>query len=101
METQGEGRDRQLVKTGQALLIKTHPELTGDELSRVYQTRNDQGQPAVGFEIKKGSQSRFAQMTTDNKGSRLCIVLNGDLRSAPVIRNPITGGRGVRRSPAR
>ena len=36
----------------------------------------------------------FGDVTTRNVGRNLAIVLDGDVQSAPVIREPITGGRG-------
>ena len=36
----------------------------------------------------------FGDATTHNVGRRLAIVLDGVVQSAPVIREPITGGHG-------
>jgi preprotein translocase subunit SecD len=39
-------------------------------------------------------QRRFADATQDNPGKPFAIVLDDKVLSAPVIREPITGGQG-------
>ena len=47
----------------------------------------------VKFRFNAGAQ-RFAEITRANVGKPFAIVLDGKVLSAPVIREPITGGRG-------
>ena len=37
---------------------------------------------------------KFGDLTSKNVGKRFAIVLDGEVISAPVIREPITGGSG-------
>ncbi|MEP6663853.1 MAG: protein translocase subunit SecD, partial [Verrucomicrobiota bacterium] len=52
-------------------------------------------QPQIDFELDKKGAELFGQMTSENKGRQLAIVLDGELYSAPVINEPILTGRGV------
>lgn len=51
-------------------------------------------QPQIDFEFTGKSQKRFAEVTRQNVGRRLAIVIDGKLYSAPVIRTEIAGGKG-------
>lgn len=52
------------------------------------------GEPVVAFELDGVGTPLFAAITQTNTGKRLAIVLDGQIMSAPNIRQPITGGRG-------
>jgi len=52
------------------------------------------GEPIVSFKFNTAGSRKFAQATTENVGVRFAIVLDGKVISAPVIREPITGGQG-------
>ena len=54
-----------------------------------------QGQPVVNFRFDAAGGRRFGEATTEGVGQRMAIVLDGRVISAPVIREPITGGQGV------
>jgi preprotein translocase subunit SecD len=49
---------------------------------------------AVEFVLDGRGAKQFGQVTTTNVGRNLAIILDGVVESAPVIREPITGGRG-------
>jgi len=53
----------------------------------------DSGVPVVNFELDKAGARQFAEMTRDNIGRPLAIVLDGKVITAPVIRSEI-GGSG-------
>ncbi|MCL2439426.1 MAG: protein translocase subunit SecD [Alphaproteobacteria bacterium] len=55
---------------------------------------NRTGQPVVTTAFNSLGARQFAKMTTENVGRRFAIVLDGKVLSAPVINEPITGGRG-------
>jgi len=76
------------------LLVKKRPELKGDSISRAMPQRDNMGQPNIEFSLNAKGAEIFAQVTRDNVGNRLAIVLDGDVRSAPVIRTPIETGSG-------
>jgi len=52
------------------------------------------GEPIVSFRFNSAGSRKFAQATTENVGQPFAIVLDNEVISAPVIREPITGGQG-------
>ncbi|QJR22962.1 Protein translocase subunit SecD [Brevinematales bacterium NS] len=52
------------------------------------------GQPVVSFTLTIEGAEIFADVTRQNVGRRLAIVLDGRVKSAPVINSEIPGGRG-------
>jgi preprotein translocase subunit SecD len=51
-------------------------------------------EPIVSFKFNTSGSRKFAQATSENVGQPFAIVLDGKVISAPVIREPITGGSG-------
>lgn len=54
----------------------------------------DTGEPVVNFELDKEGARRFGDMTAQNIGRALAVVLDGTVITAPVIRGVIAGGSG-------
>ncbi len=52
------------------------------------------GEPIVTFRFNSAGARRFAQVTQENVGRPFAIVLDNEVISAPVIREPILGGSG-------
>ena len=52
------------------------------------------GEPIVSFRFNTNGARKFARATTENVGLPFAIVLDNEVISAPVIREPITGGSG-------
>src|SRR5207237_5745145 len=52
------------------------------------------GEPIVSFKFNSSGARKFAQATTENVGQPFAIILDNEVISAPVIREPITGGSG-------
>ena len=52
------------------------------------------GEPIVSFQFNTSGSRKFAQATSENVGQPFAIVLDNEVISAPVIREPITGGSG-------
>ncbi len=75
-------------------LVKKKPELTGKYIRNAMVSRNPvNNTPEIDFTLNSQGAEIFAQVTEENVGRYLAIVLDGELRSAPVIRGPIPGGR--------
>lgn len=78
-------------------LVKKKPEggLTGKHLSQagVYPDPMT-GRPKIDFQMTSEGARIFADVTSENTGRQLAIVLDGELKSAPNIRTPIINGRG-------
>ncbi|MGH6770743.1 MAG: protein translocase subunit SecD [Xanthobacteraceae bacterium] len=51
-------------------------------------------EPIVTFRFNASGSRRFGQVTTENVGRPFAIVLDNEVISAPVIREPIIGGSG-------
>ncbi len=70
-------------------------EISGDRLSdaRVGFDPNTR-EPIVSFRFDSAGATRFADITRQNVGNPFAIVLDDKVLSAPVIREPITGGSG-------
>jgi preprotein translocase subunit SecD len=68
--------------------------LTGRDLAtaRVSIDQNT-GEPYVSVEFNTAGAKAFAELTEANVGKRLAIVLDGNVHSAPVIRERIPSGR--------
>ncbi|MCU0838126.1 MAG: protein translocase subunit SecD [Rhodospirillales bacterium] len=54
-----------------------------------------QGDPVVSFRFDSIGAKRFGDATSQNTGKALAIVLDGQVISAPRIREPILGGSGI------
>ena len=76
-------------------VIKKQVLVSGGDLIDA-QTGFDQrsGEPVVNFKFNTAGSRKFAQATTENVQQPFAIVLDNKVISAPVIREPITGGQG-------
>ncbi len=80
---------------GESYPVLDRVELSGDRLSdaRVSFDPNTH-EPLVTFRFDSAGANRFAEITRENVGKPFAIVLDNKVLSAPVIREPITGGSG-------
>lgn len=68
--------------------------LSGKDLSRaLLSTNSTNGEWVVDLEFNNVGTTKFANLTTQLVGKPMAIFFNGQLQSAPVIREPIIGGR--------
>ena len=81
--------------SGQKLVLRKQVLVSGGDLSDA-QTSFDQrtSEPIVSFKFNSAGARKFAQATTEGVGQRFAIVLDNQVISAPVIREPIIGGQG-------
>ena len=76
-------------------LIEKRVLVSGEDLTDAqpgFDQRN--GEPIVTFRFNNNGARRFAQVTQENVGRPFAIVLDNEVISAPVIREPILGGSG-------
>ncbi len=79
------------------LVIQDLFDVTGEYLRRAESTIDEMGRPAVGFHFNSAGGTRFAGLTAANMPSddgferRLAILLNGEVYSAPGLRDQIHG----------
>lgn len=78
-----------------SLLVHKQPVIRGDLLQSASVSFNNFSQPCVAFSFNSLGKKLLANVTTENKGKRLAIILDGKLLSAPVVNEPILGGEGI------
>ena len=96
-EEQGNGRTQTLpAKDDKDIyyVLEKSPAVTGEELVDAQPTFDQNGQPAVSFRFNPGGARKFGNYTANNVGALFAIVLDGEVISAPQIREAITGGSG-------
>ena len=76
------------------MVIKKKVIVSGDQLNNA-QAQFQEAMPVVHFSFNSIGAKKFAEATSNNRGKRLAIVLDGKLLSAPVINDPILGGDGI------
>ena len=71
------------------------PLLTGADLADARAVFDQFGRPQVSLTFTPEGAKKFEEVTRQNIGKRLAIVLDGRVYTAPVIRQAITGGQAV------
>ena len=74
--------------------LEETPVVTGEELTNAVPSTDQNGQPSVDFRFNPSGARKFGEYTTANTGQPFAIVLDGEVISAPVIRQAITAGSG-------
>jgi preprotein translocase subunit SecD len=92
------GDERYLERSGQAVIVKKQVILTGDNLTDAQPGFDNQTQePAVHLTLDAKGSRIFKDITRENVGKRMAILLfekgKGEVVTAPVIRSEIGGGR--------
>ncbi len=64
--------------------------VTGEYLSDARISFDNYGEPAVAFTFRGDGATKFGELTEQNIGERLAIVLDGVVKSAPTIQDRIT-----------
>jgi preprotein translocase subunit SecD len=78
------------------IVVKKRVLMTGEHLTDASVSLGRQfNEPIVNLRFDRIGARRFARITGDHVGERLAIVLDKVVRTAPVIRTKITGGRAV------
>ena len=68
--------------------------LTGTDLKDAQASTNQQsGQNVVNLEFSDECAKKFADLTTKNVGRTIAILLDGEVLTAPNVREPILGGK--------
>jgi preprotein translocase subunit SecD len=75
-------------------VVDRRVELSGENLVDAQPTFQD-GQAVVSFRFDSAGARKFGRITQDHVGQLFAIVLDGEVISAPRIREPILGGSGI------
>ncbi len=82
------------VQDGQALDLAAYPPLfSGDQVTGASIGADQTGQRTIDIVLGPGATAAFAEYTAAHVGDYFAIVLDGTVISAPVINEPIPGGR--------
>jgi len=76
-------------------LIKDRTLMTGDALKDARVKLDQNNRPYVSLSFHPAGAQLFEQITGDNVGKRLAIILDNNIYSAPVIRQRIAGGDAI------
>lgn len=68
--------------------------LGGEQLTDAQPAFDDRNRSVVTFRFNTQGAITFGEITSQNVGRRFAIVLDGQVITAPVIQQPITGGSG-------
>ena len=79
---------------GGQYVINRKPAVGGENLVDAQATFQD-NQPVVSFKFNTIGGKKFGEVTKDNVGQQLAIVLDNEVISAPTIQGAILGGSGV------
>ncbi len=75
-------------------LVRARPAMVIEQFESVkFLTRTLRRDPIIVVAMKPADARRFAQVTARCVGKRLAVVINGEIRTAPLVRRPIRGGR--------
>ncbi|RQW29511.1 protein translocase subunit SecD [Rhodobacteraceae bacterium CH30] len=81
----------------QKILVKKDVELTGDNINDAQPTFDENGAPAVSINLDSTGAGIFRDVTRENVGRRMAMILvekgKSEVVTAPVIRAEIGGGR--------
>jgi len=91
------GTERYVERGGAPLIVRRQVILTGENLTDAQAGFDDQQQPAVHLTLDAKGARIFRDITRENVGRRMAILLfekgRGEVVTAPVIRTEIGGGR--------
>lgn len=69
--------------------------LTGKDLKTAKEQIENGNQNVVAIEFTNEGADKFADLTAANVGHKIAILLDGEVLTAPVVNEPITGGKAV------
>ncbi len=92
--------DKAIAILGKTALLQFKTEdgqtvLTGKDLKDAREETDQQGQNLVSLQFTDAGAKKFAEVTADNVGRTISIVLDGKVLTAPRVNEAITGGKAV------
>ena len=87
-----EERDLSNKEVESQIVVETKVALSGKHVTRAYRSIQQMGESIVNMDFDSVGRQQFADITSANVGHQFAIVLDGVVRSAPVIRTAIPDG---------
>ncbi len=81
-------------REGEFYVVERTAVLSGEDLVDAQPAFDQNGLPSVTFRFNPAGARTFGQYTSENVGALFATVLDGEVITAPQIREPITGGSG-------
>lgn len=81
-------------ENGGRISVERRAMITGEMLENASPSFDQTGQAVVSFRLNSAGARRFCNVTRNNVNKPFAIVLDQEVISAPVIREPICGGSG-------
>ena len=69
--------------------------MTGNDSKNAKEQKDNGGKNVVAIEFTDEGAKKFADLTAANVGHKISITLDGDVLTAPVVNEAITGGKAV------
>lgn len=76
------------------LWLKRGGQIEGDALADAKASTSKNGTPIIEFQLTPKGRDQFASLTRENVGHKIAFVMNGKVITAPVVLDPIQGGKG-------
>lgn len=73
------------------IVVKRRTEISGKSVENAYRSVDQLGRAVVIIEFNPEGRKKFGNLTEQNIGRRLAVILDGEVYSAPVIRSAIYG----------
>lgn len=82
-------------ESGQFYLVSAFADLTGDHLVGAKVDHDEFNKPVVAFKLDSDGGREFADLTSNNVGRQLGIIIDNIMVTAPRINGAIPGGSGI------
>jgi len=79
-------------EAGRWYLVSAFPDLTGDRINNAKVDHDEFNRAVVSFKLDSVGAREFSDITANNVGKNLGIIIDDIMFSAPVIKGPISGG---------
>jgi SecD/SecF fusion protein len=73
------------------IVVKRRTEISGKSVANAFRSVDQLGRAVVIIEFNPEGRKKFGNLTEQNIGRRLAVILDGEVYSAPVIRSAIYG----------
>ncbi len=82
-------------ESGRWYLVSAFPDMTGEHLVDARVTRDEFNKVCVSFKLDGVGAREFGELTANNVGRQLGIIIDNVMISAPSIKTEISGGSGI------